>query len=641
MSHVRASAVMKTWSIQDTLDLYNISAWGGGMFGISAEGHLTVMPEGAGGPSFSLKTLSDDLRDRGIQLPILVRCTDLLRARVEELHRCFLGAIKEYGYQGTYRGVYPIKVNQQRHVVEEILRFGQPYHYGLEAGSKPELLAVIAILDDPEALILCNGHKDEEYVEIALLASRLGKKVILVIEKLSELPIVLRVAQRLGVRPRLGFRAKLSARGAGRWQESSGDLSKFGLTASEMLHALQMLREADAIACLELVHFHLGSQITDIRQIKVALREACRYYVELKAEGAPMGYLDVGGGLGVDYDGSRTNFKASINYTMQEYANDVVSAIQEMCDHAGVAHPVIVSESGRAITAHHSILLFEVVSVSRMDDGDAPPPVPDHAPAVIKGLAETYHATSRKNFQEAFHDVMQARDEVATLFNHGIVGLQMRALAERYAWATFRKIQPHVRELEYVADELQGLERIMADTYYCNFSTFQSMPDSWAIGQLFPIVPVQRLNEEPRRRAVLADITCDSDGKIDKFIDLRDVKDILELHEPKTGEDYLLGAFLVGAYQEILGDLHNLFGDINAVHVQVTPDGGYVLDHVVQGDSVSEVLRYVEFGPEVLLERMRRAVEAAVRRGELSFKESKQLIELYKTGLDGYTYLES
>jgi arginine decarboxylase len=630
--------VIKTWSVQDALDLYNISSWGGGRFGVNADGHLTLTPYSAGGPELSLKRLADDLRARGIQLPCLVRCSDLLKTRVEELNQCFHSAIREYGYQGVYRGVYPIKVNQQRSVVEQILNFGRPYHLGLEAGSKPELLAVMALLDDPEAIIVCNGHKDGEFVELALLATRVGKRIILVVENLSELPLILATAERTGVRPQLGFRAKLSARGAGRWAESTGDRSKFGLTAPEMLQGLTMLREANALDALELLHFHIGSQITDIRQIKLALAEAARYYVELAREGAPMGYLDVGGGLGVDYDGSRTTFKASTNYSNQEYANDVVSVIQQVCDEVAVGHPTIVSESGRALTALHAVLLFEVVDVASQRNGELPPLDPD-PPAPVTSIVETYQTVSRKNFQEAFHDVQQAREEVATLFKYGHLSLRWRAIAERYAWATFRKIQPFVRDLEYVPDELAGLEKDMADTYYCNFSTFQSMPDSWAVGQLFPIIPIQRLNEEPRRRALLADITCDSDGKIDRFIDLRDVKEVLELHELKPGEDYVVGAFLVGAYQEILGDLHNLFGDINAVHVRVT-DAGYELEHFVEGDTVSEVLRYVEMSPEDLLQRMRRAVEDGVRRGMLSLQESKQLLELYKSGLDGYTYLE-
>jgi arginine decarboxylase len=633
--------VKKPWTLQDSLDLYNIPNWGGGHFGISAAGHLTIQPQGAAGPRLSLKVLADDLRARGIQLPALVRCSDLLRARIETLNEAFLTAIRDHEYQGSYRGVYPIKVNQQRTVVGEILRYGRPYHYGLEAGSKPELLAVVAVHDDPDALIVCNGHKDAEYVDFALLSSRLGRKIIIVVEKLPELTLVLERARHLGVRPSLGFRTKLGARGAGRWEASSGDRSKFGLTAADMETGLQMLRRAESLDTLELLHFHIGSQITDIRQFKVALSEASRFYVELCRAGAPMGFMDVGGGLGIDYDGSRTNFKASVNYTLQEYANDVVFAVQQACSEAELPMPTLVSESGRAVTAHHSVLLFEVTDVTRQQVDGLPADLPEDCPTVLSNLREVHDSVSRKNFQEAFHDVQQAREEVLTLFNHGILSLHERAIAEKYAWATFHKILPLVRELEYVPDELQGLERILADTYYCNFSCFQSIPDSWAVGQLFPIVPLQRLQEEPRRRGILADITCDSDGKVDRFIDLRDVKDVLELHEVKPGDDYLIGAFLVGAYQEILGDLHNLFGDINAVHVRVTDDGGYVLDHVVEGDTVAEVLQYVEFNVEDLTRQMRQTVEAGVRDGRVTLEQSKQLLQLFKGGLDGYTYLES
>ena len=632
----------KPWKIQDSLDLYSIPHWGGGRFSVDAKGHLCLTPEGPEGPAVSLKRLADDLQERGIDLPILVRCSDVLRARIDELNEAFANAIGEYGYRGGYRGVYPIKVNQQRHVVQEILEYGRRWHYGLESGSKPELLAVLALLEDPDALILCNGYKDEEYVELGLLGRRLGKNVILIVEKLSEIDLILEISKRVGTRPVIGIRSKLSARGAGRWEASGGDRSKFGLNASEMIQAVERLRAADHLDCLQLLHFHLGSQITDIRQVKVALSEASRFYVELKSEGAPMGYLDVGGGLGVDYDGSRTNFEASTNYTLQEYANDVVSQIQETCDAAGVEHPTVVTESGRAVTAHHALMLVNVLGVTQRDSGlELPKELPADAPQLVATLFEAHRDVTRKNFQEAFHDVLQAREELVTLFNHGVLSLRWRSLAEQLAWGTFRKIQGIVRGMDYVPDELAAIERIMADTYFCNFSTFQSVPDSWAVGQLFPVLPVHRLEEEPRRRGILADITCDSDGKINRFIDLRDVKDCLELHELRPDQDYVLGIFLVGAYQEILGDLHNLFGDSNAVHVRVRADGGYELDHVVEGDRVTDVLRYVQFQPEDLANRMRTALEAAVRRGDIGLAESKQSMRLFREGLDGYTYLEN
>jgi arginine decarboxylase len=632
----------KPWSIQDASELYSIPQWSGGAFGVSPEGDLCLTPDGADGPFLSLSRLASDLGERGIDLPILVRCSDILRGRIDELNGAFAKAIDEYGYQGCYRGVYPIKVNQQRHVVEEILEYGRRWHHGLEAGSKPELLAVLALLEDPDALILCNGYKDREYMELALLGRRLGRNVILVIEQLSELPLILETAKSVGTPPVLGVRAKLSARGSGRWEASAGDRSKFGLTSSEMLAALDLLREADSLDYLKLLHFHLGSQITDIRPVKTALAEASRFFVELHGEGARLEYLDVGGGLGVDYDGSRTNFEASANYSLQEYANDVVGQIQQTCDEAGVPHPAIVSESGRAITAHHALLLVNVLGVTRRHDGrEIPATLPDEAPMIVQTLHEAWAGLNRKNFQETFHDVVQAREEVTTLFNHGVLGLRWRSLAERLTWATLERIQTLVRSLDYVPEELEAIDRILADTYFCNFSTFQSIPDSWAVGQLFPIVPVQRLHEEPKRRGILADITCDSDGKINRFIDLRDVKDRLELHEVAEDESYVIGIFLVGAYQEILGDLHNLFGDSNAVHVRVSSDGSYDLAHVVEGDRVSEVLHYVQFQAEDLANRVRASLEAAVRRGEVGLSESKQLLRLFREGLEGYTYLES
>ncbi|MEM7249095.1 MAG: biosynthetic arginine decarboxylase [Acidobacteriota bacterium] len=628
------------WTLQKALDLYNIPAWSEGHFHVTDEGEMAVSPAGPNGTLLSLKRLAADLSERGIDLPVLVRCSDVLQARIDNLHACFANAIGEYDYEGVYRGVYPIKVNQQRHVVEEILRFGAPHHFGLEAGSKPELMAVIALLEDPEALILCNGYKDEEYVEIALLARRMGRRVILVAEQLSEVHLILKTAERLGVEPVLGVRAKLSARGAGHWEESAGDRSKFGLSAAEIVQTVDLLREREALGALRLLHFHLGSQITDIRPIKAALREASRLYVELVGEGARMGYLDVGGGLGVDYDGSRTNFVASTNYSVQEYANDVVAAIQEACDQAEIAHPTIVSESGRAITAHHAVLLVNVLEVSGHETTAVPKELPEDAPQVLINLHEAHEELTVKNLQETFHDVVSAREELSTLFNHGVVGLRQRAIGESIAHATLRRLQSLARKLRYVPEELEGLERLVADTYFCNFSTFQSIPDAWAVDQLFPVVPLQRLGERPTRRGIIGDMTCDSDGKLSRFIDLRDVKDSLELHAVGEDESYLLGIFLVGAYQETLGDLHNLFGDSHAVHVAVGENGDYELREVIEGDRVSEVLHYVQYSSDDLLGRLRRSLESAVQRNDLRLSESKQLLQLFRNGLEGYTYLE-
>jgi len=632
---------MRKWSIRDAMELYNIPNWGKPYFSINANGNAAVHPQGVGGPTVDLKQVVDELQRRGIQLPILIRFSDILRARVETLNEAFRHAIKEYGYKGRYCGVYPIKVNQQRQVVEEIVSYGHPYHFGLEAGSKPELLAVLALLDSTEALIICNGYKDEEYVEMALLATKLGKCVTVVIEKFSELPLLIETARRLDVVPRIGVRVKLSSRGAGRWEASGGDQSKFGLGVSELLKAINYLRDANMLDCLQLLHFHLGSQITNIRSVRDGLEEACRIFAEMSKLGVPLKFFDVGGGLAVDYDGSQSNFASSSNYTMQEYANDIVSAILDTCDAAEVPHPIIVSESGRAITAHHSVLVFNVLGTSSLGDaGSVPAEIAEDKPDALHNLFEVHKNISRKNFQESYHDALHYRDECMGLFRHGLLSLEDRSTAEAIFWSCAQKILRIVRETDYVPDDLEGLERSMADTYFCNFSCFQSVPDFWAVQQLFPILPVHRLNEKPTRRAILADITCDSDGKIDRFIDLRDVKDVLELHAP-NGNEYILGIFITGAYQEILGDMHNLFGDTNAVHVRVDPEGGYRIEHVVKGDSVKEVLAFVQYSAEDLAHRLRLTAEGAVRSGNLSFEEAGHFLAKYERGLEGYTYLNS
>ena len=630
---------MRTWTVDDSMELYNVTNWGAPYFSINPDGNACVHPQGPEGPTVDLKQLADELQRRGIQLPILVRFSDILRARVEALNEAFKTALREYGYKGRYLGVYPINVNQQRHVVEEIIRYGEPYQYGLEAGSKPELVAVLGLLDSPDALVICNGYKDEEYVEMALLATKMGKSVIIVVEKFSEFQLIVDLARKLNVVPRIGVRAKLASRGSGRWESSGGDRSKFGLNVTELVAATEFLRENEMLDCLELLHFHLGSQITNIRSVRDGLQEACRIFVEMHKLGSTLRFLDVGGGLAVDYDGSRTNFVSSTNYSMQEYANDIVGTIMDTCEANEVPHPVIVSESGRAITAHHSVLMFNVLGTSAFGDVSVPPEIPEEVADPLRNLFEVHKAISRKNFQEAYHDALHYRDECMSLFTHGFLPLKDRSLAETIFWSCLQKIARIVREAEYVPDDLEGLERSLADTYFCNFSCFQSLPDFWAVQQLFPIMPIHRLNMEPTRRAVLADITCDSDGKIDKFIDLRDVKHALELH-PLNGEDYILGVFITGAYQEILGDMHNLFGDTNAVHVRILPEGGYRIEHVVKGDTVEEVLRVVQYSAEDLTHRLRQSVESAVRAGTISFEESRHFLEKYEVGLEGYTYLE-
>jgi len=627
------------WTVADALEAYSIRTWGAGYYGINERGNVSVRPEATNGGNVDLKELVDEVRRRGIGLPLLIRFTDILRDRVIHLNEAFKKAITEHNYKATYRGVYPIKVNQHRYVVESIVETGKQYSFGLEAGSKPELLAVMALLEDEEALIICNGYKDEEYVETALYASKLGRRVVMVVEKPTELPLIAEVSRRTGISPRIGIRVKLSSRGAGRWEASGGDRSKFGLSSSELMDSIAFMREAGLLETFELLHFHLGSQISNIRNVKNALREASQFFVEVYRQGAPLKYLDVGGGLGVDYDGSQTNFTSSMNYTTQEYANDVVFSIMEACDLSSVPHPILVSESGRAIVAHHAVLVTEVLGVSEFDGSSVPDRLADGAAPVLKNLLSTYREVTRKNVLEAYHDATEYKEECLTLFSLGHLSLVERVSAEQIFWALCQKIQRIAREMDEMPEELEMLERQLSDTYFCNFSVFQSLPDSWAIDQLFPIMPIHRLSEKPTRNGVLADITCDSDGKIDHFIDRRDVKDVLALH-PLNDDDYYLGIFLVGAYQEILGDLHNLFGDTHAVQVSFAPTGGYLIDHVVAGDTVTEVLNYVSYNRDDLVARVRKFTENALRAGRLTLDDSRKLLRAYEEGLSGYTYLE-
>ncbi len=629
---------MRGWTVRDSLELYNVPNWGGDFFGVNDAGRVEVRPRGDRDGRVDLLELVRDLERRGLRTPLLIRFSDILASRVQGLGAAFDRAIEEYGYRGRFRGVYPIKVNQQRHVVEEIVQYGAARCVGLETGSKPELLIALALLDTPDALIICNGYKDRAYVELALLAQRLGRTPILVIDRFHEIDLVIKTSRELGIRPHLGVRARLTTKGAGKWVESTGDRSKFGLSSLEIVDAVERLRSEDMLDCLELLHFHIGSQITAIRAHKDALGEASRIFVGLHEMGARPGLLDVGGGLGVDYDGSRTNFHSSKNYSMQEYANDVVAFIQEACDEAGVPHPDIVTEAGRAMVAHHSVLIFDVLGVNEMISGQRPEPVGDDDPKVLQGLAEVWSSVSRKNVQESYHDALQLKEEASALFSLGYLDLRGRARVERLFWNCCEKILRVVKDLPYVPEDLEDLEKGIADTYYGNVSVFQSMPDHWAVKQLFPVMPIHRLDEKPTRRGVFADLTCDCDGKIDQFIDQRDVRDVLELH-PWTGAPYYIGVFLVGAYQEILGDLHNLFGDTDAVHVRLDDEGGYVVEHVVEGDAVNDVLAYVQYDRRALVEKVRRTIEAALRRGQISLEESARLRKRYEQGLQEYTYL--
>jgi arginine decarboxylase len=626
------------WTPQVASDFYDVASWGKGYFSVGDDGHVRVHPEKDPARSIDLKELVDTLVLRGIGLPILIRFADILKHRLGELHGAFDTAIAEHKYQGGYCCVYPIKVNQQRQVVEEVLEFGKPFHFGLEAGSKPELMAVMALADN-DTPIICNGFKDDEYIEMAMLAQKVGRQIIPVVEKYTELHLIMKYSQRVGVRPAIGLRVKLASRGSGRWKSSGGYRSKFGLSATEAMRALQELKDLGMADCLNLLHFHLGSQITNIRQIKAAVNEAVRVYVDLARAGGGLKYLDVGGGLGVDYDGSQTDFESSVNYTLQEYANDIIYHVQNVCDEVGVAHPTIVTESGRAIAAYHSVLVFNVLGVAGMGEADVPPELPAEAEQPLIDLQETYRSLTAKNLLESYHDAQQALDQALNLFSLGYLSLDQRCIAENLYWAISRRIQKMARELDYFPEELEGIDAMLSDTYFCNFSLFQSMPDSWAIKQLFPIMPIHRLEEEPSRPAVLGDITCDSDGKVDAFIDRRDVKRTLLLHT-FNGGDYYLGAFLLGAYQEILGDLHNLFGDTNAVHVRLGPTGDVMLDSVIKGDTVREVLNYVQFSSDSLVAKLRRDVETALRESRLTYEESGALLKFYEEGLHGYTYLE-
>ena len=626
------------WTTTEASELYDVASWGKGYFSVAKSGNLCVHPDKDPARSIDLKELVDNLQLRGIALPILIRFGEILKHRLGEMYQAFQHAISEHNYKGNYSCVFPIKVNQQRQVVEEVFEYGRPYKFGLEAGSKPELLAVLGIADNVTPII-CNGFKDDEYIQMVMMAKKIGRNIIPVVEKYTELDLILKHAAQVGVRPVIGLRVKLASRGSGRWKSSGGYRSKFGLTLVEALRALEQLKAVQMEDCLQLLHFHLGSQITNIRQIKGAVTEGARVFVELHRMGAGLQFMDVGGGLGIDYDGSQTDFESSVNYTLQEYANDVVYHIQNICDEEKVPHPTIITESGRAITAYHSALVFNVLGVSGFGEGEPLPDLSDDVEQPLIDLRETLRGLSNKNLLESYHDAQQSLDSALNLFSLGYLPLQQRSWAESMYWHISRRIQKMAKELDYFPEELEGLDSLLSDTYFCNFSLFQSMPDSWAVKQLFPIMPIHRLDEQPTRHGVLGDISCDSDGKVDQFIDRRDVRKTLPLHS-FNGEPYFLGTFLVGAYQEILGDLHNLFGDTNAVHVLLDEQGHVVLDAVIQGDTVREVLDYVQFKSTTLVEKFRRSVETAVREGRIGYEESGALVKFYEDGLHGYTYLE-
>ncbi len=638
-----ASPGSTPWSAAEAAELYDVPRWGQGYFSVSEQGNLLVHPTKEPGRGVDLKRLVDRLHLHGLAVPILIRFTDILKHRLGEIHSAFQHAIGQNQYQGRYCCVYPIKVNQQRQVVEEVLNFGAQYGFGLEAGSKPELLAVAAMASN-ETPIICNGFKDAEFIEMAMLAQKMGRHIIPVVEKYTELELILEYAEKVGVRPNIGMRVKLASRGSGRWQSSGGYRSKFGLTVTEILRGLEELKSRGMGDCFKLLHFHLGSQITHIRIIKGALNEAARVYCELVKQGAGLEFLDVGGGLGVDYDGSQTNFESSMNYTLQEYANDVVYHIQTVCDEQHVPHPTIVSESGRAVSAYHSMLIFNVLGTTAFGEEKIPTVVKDDFEQPVVDLIEAYHGVTQRNAVETYHDAQQALDMAMNLFSGGYLPLEQRAHAENLFFAICEKIHKLCQGMDDVPEDLQPLGELLSDTYFCNFSLFQSIPDSWAIKQLFPVMPIHRLNERPINHAVIGDITCDSDGKLEQFIDRRDVKKTIKLHL-FNGEPYFLGVFLVGAYQEILGDLHNLFGDTHAVHVRLAENGDELVDgvrveHIIKGDTVREVLKYVEFDPEALMGKLRRDVEGAVHAGRMEDQQAGRLLKFYEDALMGYTYLE-
>jgi arginine decarboxylase len=636
-----------SWKIEDALELYQVQAWGKGYFSINADGHVVVRPDMNPDRAIDLFELVEGLKARDLTAPVVVRFSDIIAHRLKHLHDAFASAIAENDYQNRYAAVFPIKVNQQRTVVEEVYRCGKQFGFGLEVGSKPELLAVMAITEDaPDRLVICNGFKDDSYIEAVILATKLGRSIIPVVENFAELSLILKHAEKYQVRPKIGVRVKLASEGAGRWRESAGEKSKFGLFISEILELFETLKGRGMLDCLQLVHCHPGSQLQDIRRVKEAINELAHVYGELKGMGAGLEYIDIGGGLGIDYDGSGTNFPSSMNYTLNEYASDVVYRIASVCNAREIPHPKIISESGRAIAAHHSVLVFNALGSSALDKFRVAGRVEEDysgtedVPQPVLDLFDAYRSVSERRLVECYHDALQAREQALQMFNLGYLSLQFRGLAERLYWATCTRVRDICRKLDEVPEELEGLEAQLSDTYFCNFSVFQSLPDSWAIDQLFPLMPIHRLGERPTRNAVLADITCDSDGKIDRFVSLRDVQRTLVLHDLVAGEEYYLAAFLVGAYQETLGDLHNLFGDTHVVHIRLHDEGGWWIEEIVKGDTASEVLGYMQYEVERLFPQLSRDCERAVREGRMSLAESQALRRFYESELNGYTYLE-
>lgn len=633
------NCLMRKWRIEDSAELYNINGWGINYFSINEKGNVVVTPR-RGCQPVDLKELIDELQLRDVSVPVLLRFPDILDSRIEQMSSCFKIAAEEYGFKGQSFTVYPIKVNQMRPVVEEIVSHGKKFNIGLEAGSKPELHAVIAINTDSDSLIICNGYKDESYIELALLAQKMGKTIFIVVEKLNELKLIARVAKRLRVKPLIGIRVKLASSGSGKWEDSGGDVSKFGLTSSELLEALDFLEKNKMQETLRLVHFHIGSQVNKIRRIKIALREAAQFYVQIRKLGFEIDFVDVGGGLGVDYDGTRSsNSGSSVNYSIQEYVNDATFAMVDACDKNELPHPNIITESGRSLTAHHSVLVFEVLESASLpvwEDGEE---VQEDDHELLHELYNAWESLNQSKMLETWHDAQQIREEALDMFSLGMLDLQTRARIERLFWSVAREIHQMASEMKRPPEELLNLPKLLSDKYFCNFSLFQSLPDSWAIDQIFPIIPIHRLDEKPDRTVTIQDITCDSDGKIDNFISTRNFSHHLPVHSMRARESYYIGVFLVGAYQEILGDLHNLFGDTNAVHVSVD-EKGYYIDQIIDGETVAEVLDYVQYNSKKLVRTVETWVMTSVKQGRITAEEGKEFLSNYRSGLYGYTYLE-
>ncbi|MBO5001536.1 MAG: biosynthetic arginine decarboxylase [Prevotella sp.] len=630
---------MKKWTIEDSKELYNMNGWGTSYFSINSKGNAYVTPC-KDETQIDIKEVIDELALRDITPPVLLRFSDILDNRIEKTSSCFKKASEEYNFKGENFIIYPIKVNQMQPVVEEIISHGRKFNLGLEAGSKPELHAVIAMQCQSDSLIICNGYKDQSYIELALLAQKMGKRIFIVVEKLNELETIAKAAKKFNVRPNLGIRIKLASSGSGKWEDSGGDASKFGLTSSELLEALEILEKKDMKECLRLIHFHIGSQITKIRRIQTALREASNFYIQLHKMGYNVEFVDCGGGLGVDYDGTRSpSSESSVNYSIQEYVNDCIYTFVEASDNNNIPHPNIITESGRSLTAHHSVLVIDVLETASLPEMDEEYEPEKESHKLVKDLYDIWDNLNQRTMLEDWHDAEQIREEALDLFSHGLVDLQTRAEIERMYWSVCREVNSLAKTMKHTPEELKNLDKLLADKYFCNFSLFQSLPDSWAIDQLFPIVPIQRLDERPTRSATLQDITCDSDGKISNFVTNRNISHILPVHKLRKNEPYYLGVFLIGAYQEILGDMHNLFGDTNAVHVSVK-DGTYHIDQIFDGETVEEVLAYVQYKPKDLVRQLERWVTKSVKVGKISLEEGKEFLSNYRSGLYGYTYLE-